>query len=414
MMKTRHSSLWRWICGRILALAIGSVMVIATCMWLRFAVQNYWIMHKMPPALREEFVALSRNPEANPARFHQIVDTWWGLSYSTPSIASADWVTVAVLVLVMIPFIVVMGLRYARPLSLQFSRLRDAAKDVTGGQFGRQAELIEDAPAEMIRFAADFNKMTGQLARYDKELRASHVAMAHELRSPLTAAIGRLQGMLDGVFDTQPQQLEMVMKQLQHLNRLTDELHLLSLADAGNLVLDERPFCLDELLQERAAWLTPQADAQSVTIAIQPSPSCPFRGDAFRMGQVFSVLMENAVRYGRRGDIWQLRCAAARALTLLILSMTGPAWRGIFYRICLNVLPARRRPAPDTPAAAASDYPLRALSAWRTGGASARRYRRAAACRFALFCRTLPPQKKTACLDNPLTQRRAILDECVM
>ena len=91
------------------------------------------------------------------------------------------------------------------------------------------------------------------------------------------------------------------MKQLQHLNRLTDELHLLSLADAGNLVLDERPFCLDELLQERAAWLTPQADAQSVTIAIQPSPSCPFRGDAFRMGQVFSVLMENAVRYGRRG-----------------------------------------------------------------------------------------------------------------
>lgn len=133
MMKTRHSSLWRWICGRILALAIGSVMVIATCMWLRFAVQNYWIMHKMPPSLREEFIALSRNPEANPARFHQIVDTWWGLSYSTPSIASADWVTVAVLVLVMIPFIVVMGLRYARPLSLQFSRLRDAAKDVTGG-----------------------------------------------------------------------------------------------------------------------------------------------------------------------------------------------------------------------------------------------------------------------------------------
>ncbi|EWF85952.1 hypothetical protein L373_03871 [Klebsiella michiganensis] len=324
MIKTRHSSLWRWICGRILALAIGSVMVIATCMWLRFAVQNYWIMHKMPPVLREEFIALSRNPEANPARFHQIVDTWCGLSYSTPSIASADWVTVAVLVLVMIPFIVVMGLRYARPLSLQFSRLRDAAKDVTGGQFGRQAELIEDAPAEMIRFAADFNKMTGQLARYDKELRASHVAMAHELRSPLTAAIGRLQGMLDGVFDTQPQQLEMVMKQLQHLNRLTDELHLLSLADAGNLVLDDQPFSLDELLQERAAWLTPQADAQRVTIAIQPSPSCPFRGDAFRMGQVFTIVMENAVRYGRKGGHLAVKLRREEGAYLIDFIDDGP------------------------------------------------------------------------------------------
>jgi hypothetical protein len=48
MIKNQHSSLWRWICARILALAIGSVIVIATCMWLRYAVQNYWIMGRMP------------------------------------------------------------------------------------------------------------------------------------------------------------------------------------------------------------------------------------------------------------------------------------------------------------------------------------------------------------------------------
>jgi signal transduction histidine kinase len=47
------------------------------------------------------------------------------------------------------------------------------------------------------------------------------------------------------------------------------------------------------------------------------------------------------------------------------------------------------------------------------GGASARRYRRAAVCRFALFCRT-PRRRRKQRLDNPLTQRRAILDECVM
>ncbi|MDP1125342.1 two-component sensor histidine kinase, partial [Klebsiella pneumoniae] len=81
--------------------------------------------------------------------------------------------------------------RYARPLALQFSRLRDAAKDVAEGQFGRQAELIRNAPAEMVSFASDFNTMKVKLARYEKELRTSHVAMAHELRSPLTAAIGR-------------------------------------------------------------------------------------------------------------------------------------------------------------------------------------------------------------------------------
>lgn len=51
------------------------MIVIATCMWLRYAVQNYWIMGGMPPAVRQEFLTLSQNPQANPARFHSIVDT---------------------------------------------------------------------------------------------------------------------------------------------------------------------------------------------------------------------------------------------------------------------------------------------------------------------------------------------------
>jgi hypothetical protein len=48
--------------------------------------------------------------------------------------------------------------------------------------------------------------------------------------------------MLDGVFDASPEQLAMVMKQLQHLNRLTDELHLLSLSDAGIWCWKTSPF----------------------------------------------------------------------------------------------------------------------------------------------------------------------------
>ncbi|QJT81246.1 cell wall metabolism sensor histidine kinase WalK [Kosakonia sp. MUSA4] len=300
MKKSVHQSLWRWICGRILALAIGSVIIIALCMWLRYAVQNFWALRHMPAPVRAEFLALKENPQLNPSRFHDIVDTWWGLSYSTPSIASADWIMVAVLVLVMIPFIVIMGLRYARPLALQFSRLRDAADEVTHGQFGSQAELVKEAPEEMVRFASDFNSMTRQLARYDRELRASHVAMAHELRSPLTAAIGRLQGMLDGVFEPSEAQLGMVMKQLQYLSRLTDELHLLSLADAGQLTLTLQPVSLAELLNERAAWLKPLADSAGLTITVTASAPSMFIGDAFRLGQVFTVLMENALRYGRR------------------------------------------------------------------------------------------------------------------
>jgi hypothetical protein len=50
--------------------------------------------------------------------------------------------------------------------------------------------------------------------------------------------------MLDGVFSPTQEQLRMVMNQLLLLNRLTGELHLLSLADAGQLTLDRHPLCL--------------------------------------------------------------------------------------------------------------------------------------------------------------------------
>lgn len=410
MTKTRYSSLWRWICARILALAIGSVIVIATCMWLRYAVQNYWNIGRMPASVRQEFLALSQNPQANPARFHQIVDTWWGLSYSTPSIASADWVTVALLVLVMIPFIVVMGLRYARPLALQFSRLRDAAKDVAEGQFGRQAELIRNAPAEMVSFASDFNAMTGKLARYEKELRTSHVAMAHELRSPLTAAIGRLQGMLDGVFDASPEQLAMVMKQLQHLNRLTDELHLLSLSDAGNLVLENEPFRLDELLKERATWIMPQADAhllQSGFIILRRVPSKAIRSVWARFSP-FLWKMPSVT--GVMAVILMSRCTTPAGNIASNFAMTVRGYPPSSCRKCSTVLAGRSSRVPATPAAAVSVCRLLARFVRPMVAVSARRYLKPADSQSP-FC--YPGRRlrwKIAALDNTLTKRRIFLD----
>jgi len=301
MKNNTHTSLWRWICIRVLFLAIGSVILIAACMWLRFAVQAFWVYHRMPPTLLDEFTQLRHHPASDPARFHQIVDQWWGIKFSDPSLASSDWLTVLVLVMVTIPFMVMMALRFARPLSAQFSQLATAARAVSKGEFGRTAAVVKEAPQELVRFTDDFNQMTQQLARYDRELRTSHVAMAHELRSPLTAAMGRLQGILDGVFPAEPQQLAMIMKQLTQLSRLTDELHLLSLADAGQLTLNRERFNLSELLRERSGWLLPQAEESGVVISVMAPGDLLLCADTFRLGQVITIICENALRYAADG-----------------------------------------------------------------------------------------------------------------
>ncbi|UJD89870.1 HAMP domain-containing protein [Rahnella aquatilis] len=301
MNEAKNQSLWRWICVRILTLAIGSVVAIAFCMWLRYTIVNLWILYHMPRGVKEAFLQLVEHPERNPLIFHQVMDEYWGIAYSVPSILSADWIMVGVLVLVIIPFIVILGLRAARPLSAQFITLATAARSVSRGDFAVRASLVKNAPEELAQFTDDFNIMTRQLERYEKKLHASQVAMAHELRSPLTAAIGRIQGMLDGVFQLEPQQLNMVMNQLQLLSRLTDDLHLLSLAEAGQLTLNKSTLDITELLKERALWLKPQLETCEMVITVKTQVTAFYVGDISRLGQVFTIIMENALRYATEG-----------------------------------------------------------------------------------------------------------------
>lgn len=300
-------SLWRWICLRILSLAIGTVVVIAACMWLRFAIWNIWIVEHMPKTVQQEFALLRQNPELDLNRYHQIIDTYFGLSFSDPSIATTDWLILIILVLVAIPLIVLLGLWVARPLSRQFTQIAVAARAVSQRQFYAHAGLEPEAPIELTRLAHDFNAMTRQLENYERELRASNVAMAHELRSPLTAAIGRLQGMMDGVFDADEKQLQLVMKQLAHLNRLIDDLHLLSLANAGQLTLDKTRINISDLIRDRISWMKPLTEEEGFVIHFTQQDSYFCTADPYRLGQVFSILMENALRYAVEGHLLNIK-----------------------------------------------------------------------------------------------------------
>lgn len=323
MKTTAHQSLWRWIFIRISLFSICSVFVFVATIWLRYALQAEWLKQSMPIAVRQEYEQIKAHPPADPTRYHQIIDQWWGLSYTDPNIASEDWLTIGVLLIVLIPCLVFWGLKIVRPLALQFGRLTRAARAVASGDFTAQAQPLKNAPAEIISLVHDFNHMTNQLARYDRELRASHVAMAHELRSPLTAAMGRLQGMMDGVFAADEKQLTMVMKQLQSLSQLADGLQLLSLADADHLVLEHTEFSLDDLLRERITWLRTRAESVGMTITLH-ADDIRLRGDRGKLGQLVTIILENALSYASEGKILTLHARQQAQSVEITFRDAGP------------------------------------------------------------------------------------------
>jgi signal transduction histidine kinase len=324
LLRKSPTSLWYWVGLRMSALAVGAVISIALCMWLRFAIWDFYTMHQIPAAARPELEALRAAPDLNQARLWELFQRYYDVKDFLPGLASRDWLLLAALVIASIPVVVLGGLFASRPLSQQFSNVAQAARKVAQGDFSARAPVVRGAPAELMSLAKDFSGMTAKLEQYEREVRDSSAVLAHELRTPLNAAMGRVQGMLDDVFPSDAEQLLMVKRQLDQLNRLVGDLHLLSLARAGQLAMEESRFILNDLVEERLAWSGPQLDAAGISQRVQVPHDLTITADRDRLGQVLSILIEDLLRYAAEGGSIDVGASVSERRLMVEVADRGP------------------------------------------------------------------------------------------
>jgi signal transduction histidine kinase len=313
----RQAPLGRWVGWRMSLLALGAVLLIAAGMYLWFLFGDWWVLRQVPQAARAEILQLRADPQENEARLWALFSHYYPVRYFLPGIASRDWWVLAGLVLAAVPLILLAGFRLSRPLSSQFSAIAAAARRVASGDLDTRLEVAETAPAELRRLALDFNSLTARLQQYERDVRDSSAILAHELRTPLNAASVRVQGILDEVFPADARQLQMVKRQLDLLNTLVGDLHTLSLAEAGQLALDQRPFALAALVEERLAWFAPQLQAEAIRLHLELDLRQRLYADRDRIGQLLNILLENFLRYGASGgELEIVQRALAEGLVL--------------------------------------------------------------------------------------------------
>ena len=234
---TRARQLWYWISLRMIALALLAALLVGAGMWLRFFWWEARLRERIPEAILDELKRLENDPYADAERLRQIYGQYLYGDYFTPEVLEADLLWFSLLVLIALPLIVGAGLMLSLRLSRHLDAVAVAARRLAAGDFSARALSCKQVPAALDALMRDVNEMAERLERRERELHASSAAIAHELRTPLTAAKARLQGIMDGVFDRSPQQLSMIMRQLDQLNRLISDLSLLSLVSAGQLAL---------------------------------------------------------------------------------------------------------------------------------------------------------------------------------
>ncbi|MDQ7246185.1 ATP-binding protein [Dongia sedimenti] len=188
------------------------------------------------------------------------------------------------------------GWRLARRIVEPLRSVASAARRVATGDFSARASLAPASFREAGDLVADFNQMAERLQRAEAELAYSNSAIAHELRTPLTILRGRLQGLVDGVFDPSPQLYERLIAHVDDLSAIVEELRTLALSNAGQLDLT----CtrIDLAIEAAAALGSLEAELTGAGITLTRSLGTAVTlADRTRLRQAFVAVLENCRRY---------------------------------------------------------------------------------------------------------------------
>lgn len=137
-------------------------------------------------------------------------------------------------------------------------------------------------------------------------LRTNFVSdVSHELRTPLTAIKGFVETLQDGAADdltARDRFLDTIAVETERLIRLTNDLLLLTRADAGQLVLHLAPTDLVAAAERAVAQLASLTREKQITLTVEtPEFSTLAQADVDRIHQVLVNLLDNAIKFTPSG-----------------------------------------------------------------------------------------------------------------
>jgi len=164
--------------------------------------------------------------------------------------------------------------------------------------------------APLIGLSALVRSLEAERVRADEaaKIRSQILAnMSHELRTPMAGIIGMADG-LKGTHLTEQQQSMAANLALSGRNLLAVLNDVLDFArfENGHVEIEPRPFSISELVKNTCAVFSHRAGQRNLELRaeIPPHQHDNVLGDSFRIGQVLSNLVDNAVKFAHSGTIY--------------------------------------------------------------------------------------------------------------
>jgi two-component system sensor histidine kinase BaeS len=213
----------------------------------------------------------------------------------------------------------IVGIALARTITRPVRELTAATQELAAGELGLQVPVR--GCDELNRLAGSFNAMSSDLAEATRLRRQMTADIAHDLRTPLSVILGYAEALSEGKLDGSQAIFDVMHGEARHLNRLIDDLRLLSLAEAGELSLNLQDLNPQTLLTQATSAYAIHADDAGIELVVDACASlCQVLADPERMAQVLGNLVSNALRHTPPGG--RITLGAAQSDDTLVLTVT--------------------------------------------------------------------------------------------
>ena len=163
---------------------------------------------------------------------------------------------------------------------------------VPGRTFGMTSAPLPDGGAVCVL------RDSTEIVRVERTRRDFIANVSHELRTPLTSLLGYTETLLDEPLDSKTHKfLEIIRRNAQRISRLTDDLLTLARVESGEDPLEQAPVSVRELLRDAQISFNEVARMKGLTIEVAQSPDILVFADKDAVHQVFTNLMDNALKY---------------------------------------------------------------------------------------------------------------------
>ena len=186
-------------------------------------------------------------------------------------------------------------------------------------------DALQQALDERERMLEDTRRQCSELATAQRERDVSITVLAHELRGPMSAILGWTRLLRHPRMDPAQREraLEVIEQNALLQRALVEDLLDSSRMAAQRVEIERVPLGLGDVVGWVVDGAQPRAAEKEITLSCELAEGCMVLGDPWRLSQVVTNLLTNALKFTPQGGAVSVRVTAGDGVATLQVADTG-------------------------------------------------------------------------------------------